>query len=184
MLLVQKFAALDDLLGDLRELAPLRARTSAAAQTPRRAALQRRFHGGSDLADVQWLDPVAQRTQLGGALDGGRVAVGAQHNERNVLERAQALGQFQAAAAGQVYVQDGPVGAHAAGNLGRKKIDARRDKEQAQLRTIAFEAAHTLVDKAAFAVSEDLTSSIEKTAMEKLQQKNECMGKRHIGPSP
>ena len=45
-------------------------------------------------------------------------------------------------------------------NLGRKKIDARRDKAQQQLRTIAFESAHTLVDKAAVIVSEDLTSPI------------------------
>ncbi len=45
-------------------------------------------------------------------------------------------------------------------NLGRKKIDSRRDKTQKQLRTIAFQSSHTLVDKAAFVVSEDLTSPI------------------------
>jgi len=45
-------------------------------------------------------------------------------------------------------------------NLGRKKIDARRDKTQSQLRTIAFQSSHTLVDKAAVIVSEDLTSPI------------------------
>ena len=47
-------------------------------------------------------------------------------------------------------------------NLGRIKIDARRETAQKQLRTIAFQAAHTLVDKAAVVVSEDLTSPIAK----------------------
>jgi hypothetical protein len=47
-------------------------------------------------------------------------------------------------------------------NLGRKKIDARREEAQKQLRTIAFQAAHTLMDKAAVVVSEDLTSPIAK----------------------
>ena len=47
-------------------------------------------------------------------------------------------------------------------NLGRKKIDARRTKTQKQLRTIAYQAAHTVIDKAAVVVSEDLTSPIAK----------------------
>ena len=47
-------------------------------------------------------------------------------------------------------------------NLGRKKIDARKDRAQKQLRTLAFQSAHTLVDKAAVIVSEDLTSPIAK----------------------
>jgi transposase len=47
-------------------------------------------------------------------------------------------------------------------NLGCKKIDARREAAQKQLRTIAFQSAHTLVDKAAVVVSEDLTSPIAK----------------------
>ena len=47
-------------------------------------------------------------------------------------------------------------------NLGRKKIDARKERTQKQLRTIAFQSAHTLVDKAAVVVSEDLTSPIAK----------------------
>lgn len=47
-------------------------------------------------------------------------------------------------------------------NLGRKKIDARRDHAQARLRTLAFQAAHTVVDKAAVVVCEDLTSPIAK----------------------
>ena len=47
-------------------------------------------------------------------------------------------------------------------NLGRKKIDARRDETQDQLRNIAFQSAHSIVDKAAIVVSEDLTSSIAK----------------------
>ena len=47
-------------------------------------------------------------------------------------------------------------------NLGRKKIDARKERAQQQLRTIAFQSVHTLVDKAAVVVSEDLTSPIAK----------------------
>jgi transposase len=47
-------------------------------------------------------------------------------------------------------------------NLGRKKIDARKQRAQKELRTIAFQSAHTLVDKAAVVVSEDLTSPIAK----------------------
>ena len=47
-------------------------------------------------------------------------------------------------------------------NLGRKKIDARKDRAQKALRTIAFQSAHTLVDKATVVVSEDLTSPIAK----------------------
>lgn len=47
-----------------------------------------------------------------------------------------------------------------ANNLGRRKIDARRDGTQQQLRGIAFKAAHSIVDKAALVVSEDLTSPI------------------------
>lgn len=45
-------------------------------------------------------------------------------------------------------------------NLGRKKIDARKDKAQKQLRTIAYKAMHSIIDKAAVLVSEDLTSPI------------------------
>lgn len=47
-------------------------------------------------------------------------------------------------------------------NLGRKKIDARRGTAQKQLRTIAFKAAHSVVDKAGLVASEDLTSPIAK----------------------
>lgn len=47
-------------------------------------------------------------------------------------------------------------------NLGRKKIDARRNKTQRQLSTIAYQSVHTIVDKAAVVVSEDLTSPIVK----------------------
>ena len=45
-------------------------------------------------------------------------------------------------------------------NLGRKKIDARRERAQRHLRSIAFESAHAVVDKAAVIVSEDLSSPI------------------------
>ena len=47
-------------------------------------------------------------------------------------------------------------------NLGRKKIDARREETQDQLRNIVFQSAHSIVDKAAVVVSEDLTSPIAK----------------------
>lgn len=47
-----------------------------------------------------------------------------------------------------------------ANNLGRVKLEARRDRTQKRLRTIAYQAAHTLVDKAALVGSEDLTSPI------------------------
>lgn len=45
-------------------------------------------------------------------------------------------------------------------NLGRQKIDARRETTQKQLRTIAYQAAHSIVDKAEMVVSEDLTAVI------------------------
>jgi hypothetical protein len=45
-------------------------------------------------------------------------------------------------------------------NLGRKKIDARKRRTRQRLRTIAFQSAHSIVDKAALVVSEDLTASI------------------------
>ena len=47
-------------------------------------------------------------------------------------------------------------------NLGRKKIDARRESTQKKLRTVAYQSAHAIVDKAAVVVSEDLTSPIAK----------------------
>lgn len=47
-------------------------------------------------------------------------------------------------------------------NLGRKKIDGRKARTQKKLRTIAFQSAHTMMDKAAVVVSEDLTSPIAK----------------------
>ena len=45
-------------------------------------------------------------------------------------------------------------------NLGAKKVAARRERAQKQLRTIAFQSAHGVVDKAAVVVSEDLASPI------------------------
>ncbi len=45
-------------------------------------------------------------------------------------------------------------------NLGRKKIDARKVTTQKRLRTIAYQAAHSVVDKAAIVASEDLTTAI------------------------
>lgn len=47
-------------------------------------------------------------------------------------------------------------------NLGRIKIYARLQKAQATLRTIAFQSAHSLVDKAGVIAAEDLTSPIAK----------------------
>lgn len=47
-----------------------------------------------------------------------------------------------------------------ANNLGRKKMDARRVRTQQRLRTLAFKAAHGIVDKASRIGAEDLTSPI------------------------
>ncbi len=43
-------------------------------------------------------------------------------------------------------------------NLGRIKMEARKERTQKRLRTIAFQAAHSVVDKSGVVVSEDLTS--------------------------
>lgn len=59
-------------------------------------------------------------------------------------------------------------------NLGRIKIDARRQKAQMHLRNIAFKAVHTILDKAAVVVSEDLTSPI--AAKQQWKQFNRRMG--------
>ncbi|MFL6717383.1 MAG: transposase [Burkholderiaceae bacterium] len=45
-------------------------------------------------------------------------------------------------------------------NLGRIKLLSRRERAHQQLRTIAYQAAHSIVDKAAVVGSEDLTSPI------------------------
>ncbi|MHB1605934.1 MAG: nuclease/transposase family protein [Leptospirales bacterium] len=45
-------------------------------------------------------------------------------------------------------------------NLGRVKIDVRKERTHKRLRTIAFQAAHTIVDNASVVVSEDLTAPI------------------------
>ena len=45
-------------------------------------------------------------------------------------------------------------------NLGRKKLNDRKDKQTKNVRNIAFNAAHSVVDKAACVVCEDLTSPI------------------------
>lgn len=45
-------------------------------------------------------------------------------------------------------------------NLGRKKVDARKETAQKRLRTIAYQAAHSIIDKAAIVASEDLTDVI------------------------
>jgi hypothetical protein len=49
-----------------------------------------------------------------------------------------------------------------ANNLGRKKIDARKEKTQKELRSIAYQAAHAVVDKAVVVACEDLSSPIAK----------------------
>lgn len=46
-------------------------------------------------------------------------------------------------------------------NLGRVKLEARKDRVQSQLRTIAYQSVHKLVDKSAVIGSEDLTSRIK-----------------------
>jgi len=45
-------------------------------------------------------------------------------------------------------------------NLGRLKIDARKERARKHLRSIAYDSAHAVVDKAAVVVSEDLSSPI------------------------
>ncbi len=45
-------------------------------------------------------------------------------------------------------------------NLGRIKLNARKERAHKQLRTLAFQSAHAIVDKAAVVVSEDLTAPI------------------------
>lgn len=45
-------------------------------------------------------------------------------------------------------------------NLGWTKINARKETTQKRLRTIAYQAAHSVVDKAAVVASEDLTAAI------------------------
>jgi transposase len=47
-------------------------------------------------------------------------------------------------------------------NLGRKKLESRREQTRKRLRTLAYQATHTVVDKAALVVSEDLTAPIAK----------------------
>ena len=42
-------------------------------------------------------------------------------------------------------------------NLGRIKLDARKESTQKHLRNIAFKLAHTLADKACVIIFEDLT---------------------------
>ena len=59
-------------------------------------------------------------------------------------------------------------------NLGRKKIDTRKERVQKQLRTLAFQAAHRIVDKAAVVASEDLTSPI--AAKQQWRRYNRRMG--------
>ncbi|MDR7927246.1 transposase [Acidithiobacillus thiooxidans] len=45
-------------------------------------------------------------------------------------------------------------------NLGRIKLNARKEHTHKQLRTLAFQSAHAIVDKASVVVSEDLTAPI------------------------
>jgi hypothetical protein len=47
-------------------------------------------------------------------------------------------------------------------NLGRIKLESRRNTAQAKLRTIAYQSAHNIIDQAKVIVSEDLTSPIAK----------------------
>ena len=59
-------------------------------------------------------------------------------------------------------------------NLGRIKLEARKERCHQRLRTIAFQSAHTLVDKAGVVVSEDLTTPI--AAKQQWKQYNRRMG--------
>jgi len=69
-------------------------------------------------------------------------------------------------------------------NLGRLKIDARKERAQKHLRTIAFQAAHAVVDKAAVVVSEDLTSPIaSKVQWKKFNRKMSAWAKGVLAES-
>ena len=78
-------------------------------------------------------------------------ATGKQRNKLHALEKKHR-------AAGDIAKAD-RIKKH---NLGRKKLDARRERTQKRLRNIAYQSAHSIVDKAGMVVSEDLTASIKK----------------------
>ena len=78
-------------------------------------------------------------------------ATGKQRNKLHALEKKHR-------AAGDIAKAD-RIKKH---NLGRKKLDARRERTQKRLRNIAYLSAHSIVDKAGMVVSEDLTASIKK----------------------
>ncbi len=56
-------------------------------------------------------------------------------------------------------------------NLGRKKLNARRQKHTRRVRDLAFKAAHSVVDKASVIVCEDLTSPINGSSWGKDQNR-------------
>ena len=60
--------------------------------------------------------------------------------------------------AGRIAKADDRIRQH---NLGHQKLHARRHRAQQRLRTIAYQAAHSVVDKAAAVASEDLTLPIK-----------------------
>ncbi|WP_234942754.1 hypothetical protein [Cupriavidus necator] len=68
-------------------------------------------------------------------------------------------------------------------NLGRVKLQARRDRTKQRLRTIAYQSAHTIVDKAAMVGSEDLTSPSREASVAALQPPHERMGQGCTGSS-
>jgi len=76
-------------------------------------------------------------------------ATGKQRNKLHALEKKHR-------AAGRIAKAD-RIKKH---NLGRKKIDAHKAITQKRLRTLAYQAAHSIVDKAAIVASEDLTAVI------------------------
>ena len=97
-------------------------------------------------------DGVAHGKRFGGVLTAysDQVSVtGKQRNKLYALEKSHRR-------AGRIAKADAIL----QNNLGRKKLEARRDRTQKRLRTIAYQSAHSIVDKATVVVSEDLTSPI------------------------
>jgi hypothetical protein len=92
-------------------------------------------------------------------------ATGKQRNRLHALEKAHR-------AAGRIAKADRIQ----ACNLGCVKRDARRSRAQQVLRTIAYQSAHTVVDKAGFVVSEDLSSPISSSKVQWRQYNRRMSG--------
>jgi len=61
-------------------------------------------------------------------------------------------------------------------NLGRKKLETRKDKHEKNVRTMIFNATHKVVDKASVVVAEDLTSVMRNKKKISRNQKRRLSG--------